>query len=111
VYAAVNDPPSFTPGAATITVSEDSAAYSAAWASNISAGPGEADQAVNFKVTCDEAAKLFCPAPTVTAAGVLMFMPAANAFGSSRCTVVLAEVYAESTAEAALTVVVSPGEC
>jgi hypothetical protein len=112
LHTAVNDPPSFTPGAATITVAEDSAAYNDVWASNISAGPGEADQALKFTVNCDEAAaRLFSAAPAVTAAGVLLFTPAANAFGSSRCTVVLAEVDAAGlTAEAALTVVVTAGE-
>jgi hypothetical protein len=112
LHTAVNDLPIFTPGAPTITVPEDSAAYNETWASNISAGPGEADQALKFTVNCDEAAaRLFSVAPTVNAAGVLAFTPAANAFGSSRCTVVLAEVDAGLTAEAALTVVVTAGEC
>ena len=37
---AVNDPPAFRRGA-DVTVDEDSGAYSAPWASEIGAGPGE----------------------------------------------------------------------
>jgi hypothetical protein len=91
-------------------VLEDSAAYSAAWASNISAGPGETNQALNFTVKCDSAAvNLFSAAPVVGAAGVMAFTPAADAFGSSKCTVILAEVDLGLTAEAPLTIVVTPG--
>jgi hypothetical protein len=87
----VNDAPSFNVTDNSISVAEDSGAYSAAWATDISAGPGE-EQNVTFSTTCDDAAAaLFAVAPAVDAAGVLSFRPAANAFGSSRCTVTLAE--------------------
>ncbi len=49
---AVNDAPSFTPGPNVTWAS--TAAYSAAWAKNVSAGPpDESGQALNFVVTSD----------------------------------------------------------
>jgi hypothetical protein len=50
----VNDAPSFT-ASGDVTVNEDSGAYSAAWATGISAGPAdEAGQALNFEVINEE---------------------------------------------------------
>ena len=48
--AAVNDAPSFSSGG-DVTVNEDSGAYSAGWATSISAGPNESGQTVTFTVT------------------------------------------------------------
>ena len=85
--AAVNDEPSFT-GGGDVTVNEDSGAYSAAWASSISAGPGESGQNVTFIVTNSNNA-LFAAQPAVSSSGVLTFTPAANANGSAMVTVTL----------------------
>jgi hypothetical protein len=88
----VNHPPSFNATSSLITVAEDSGAYSAPWATNISAGPGDNDQTVTFSTECDAtASSLFIKAPDASAAGVSTFTPAPNAFGSSKCTVTLAE--------------------
>ena len=84
---AVNDEPSFTAGG-DVTVNEDSGAYSAAWASAISAGPGEGSQTVTFVVTNDNNA-LFAAQPALSASGVLTFTPASNAFGTATVTVYL----------------------
>jgi uncharacterized repeat protein (TIGR01451 family) len=85
----VNDAPSFTAGA-DVTVGEDSGAYSAAWASDVSAGPAnESGQSVSFQVTGNTNAALFSSAPAVAADGTLSFTPAANAYGSADVTVVL----------------------
>ncbi|MEO8379359.1 MAG: Ig-like domain-containing protein [Acidobacteriota bacterium] len=83
----VNDEPSFTAGG-DVTVNEDSGAYSAAWASAISAGPGEGGQTLTFVVTSDDNA-LFAAQPAISASGVLTFTPAANAFGTTTVTVYL----------------------
>lgn len=84
--APVNDAPSFTAGG-NVAVNEDSGAYAAAWASNVSPGPlNEAAQAVTFGVTSTNAA-LFSAQPAVSAAGVLSFTPAANANGTATVSV------------------------
>ncbi len=83
---AVNDAPSFT-GSGNVTVSEDSAAYSATWATSISAGPAdESSQTVTFNVSNDNNA-LFSAQPAISSSGILTFTPAANAFGSATVTV------------------------
>ena len=85
---AVNDAPSFTPGG-DVTVNEDSGAYSAAWATAISAGPvNESSQTVNFVVNNSNNA-LFSSQPAISASGVLTFTPAANANGTATVTVAL----------------------
>lgn len=83
----VNDEPSFTAGGG-VTVNEDSGAYSAAWASAISAGPGEGSQTLTFVVTNDNNA-LFAAQPALSASGVLTFTQASNAFGTATVTVYL----------------------
>jgi len=84
---AVNDEPSFT-GGGDVTVNEDSGAYSAAWASAISAGAGEGGQSLTFVVSNDNNA-LFASQPAISASGVLTFTPSANANGSATVTVYL----------------------
>jgi hypothetical protein len=85
---AVNDAPSFTKGA-DVTVLEDSAAYSALWATAISAGPAdESGQTLTFEVSND-ASSLFSVQPAIDSNGTLSFTPAADAFGSATVTVVL----------------------
>ena len=68
----VNDAPSFTAGG-DVSVDEDSGGYSAAWASDISAGPAnESGQSVSFTVSNDNNA-LFSTQPAIAADGTLTF--------------------------------------
>src|SRR5262249_11616201 len=83
----VNDAPSFTPGG-DVTVNEDSGAYSATWATAISAGPNEGGQTVHFNVANNNH-PLFSVQPAISASGVLTFTPAPNAFGTATVTVSL----------------------
>jgi uncharacterized protein len=85
----VNDAPSFTSGG-NVTVAEDSGAYSAAWATNISAGAlNESGQMLTFMVSNNTNAALFSTAPAVASDGTLSFTPAANANGTASLTVTL----------------------
>ena len=88
--AAVNDPPQFIPGN-DIAVQEDSAPFSAPWASAIQAGPSSAldelnglpptlAQTVRFAITTDNDA-LFAVLPAVSSTGVLTFTLAKDANG------------------------------
>ena len=112
---AVNDTPFFTPGAATVTVDEDSAAYSAEWATAISAGAGnENGQTLTFNVSNDNHA-LFSTQPTIvidpeTKNGVLSFTPATDANGSATVTVSLSDNGggADTSADTTITITVSP---
>jgi hypothetical protein len=110
---AVNQAPTFATGPSIVTVLESSGAYSAPWASDISAGPGDADigQAVTFSVTCDAAAAaLFSKQPAVSTSGVLSFTPAADKSGSSKCNVTLSEEGSGGlSVTSTLTVVVTAG--
>jgi large repetitive protein len=82
----VNDPPSFIAGG-DVTVNEDSGAYSAAWATGISAGPDdEAAQTLSFALRNDNEA-LFSSQPAISPGGTLTFTPAPDAFGSATVTV------------------------
>jgi Bacterial Ig domain len=83
----VNDAPSFTPGG-NVAIDEDSGAYSAVWATGISAGPNEGGQTVHFNVANDNHA-LFSVQPSISPAGVLTFTSAPNAYGSATVTVTL----------------------
>jgi VCBS repeat-containing protein len=86
----VNDAPGFTPGS-DVTVDEDSGAYSAAWATAISAGPAnESAQALTFDTTCS-ASPLFAAQPAVALDGTLSFTPAPNAHGSAEVTVTITD--------------------
>jgi hypothetical protein len=80
---AINDAPTFDPGAAQVSVGEDSGAYSAPWATNISAGPGETGQAVHFEVDTDlnGVPNLFSVPPAISANGTLTFTPAPDQVG------------------------------
>lgn len=89
--APVNDPPQFIPGS-DITVQEDSATFSAPWASGILAGPPSAvdelngvppltpAQTVSFAITTDNNA-LFAVLPAISPTGVLTFTLAKDANG------------------------------
>lgn len=86
----VNDAPSFTSGAS-VSVAEDSGVYAAGWATDILAGPAnESGQSLSFQTANDNTA-LFSTQPTVSAAGVLTFKPAANAHGEATVTVTLTD--------------------
>jgi VCBS repeat-containing protein len=83
---AVNDVPSFTSGGP-VTVNEDNGAYSAAWATGVSAGPAdESSQTLAFVIDSNNNAALFSVAPVVQPNGTLTFTPAANANGSATIT-------------------------
>ena len=89
--APVNDPPTYTPGPGTVEVVEDSGPYQAAWATDVSPGPGvsEAGQAVDFEVThiVTGVPNLFLVPPAVDGQGVLTFTPGPDQFGLARVTV------------------------
>ncbi|HSX59021.1 MAG TPA: Ig-like domain-containing protein, partial [Tahibacter sp.] len=86
---AVNDAPSFTPGADP-SVNEDSGPASIAWATALSAGPAdESGQSFGFNVATVSGGALFSSLPTVSVAGQLQFTPAANASGTATFTVTL----------------------
>ena len=79
----VNDPPQFTPGN-DLSVLEDSAPYSATWATNIVAGPpDESSQIVSFIVAPAVAtdSKYFAVQPAIDSAGVLTFTLAKDVNG------------------------------
>ncbi|MCI0585081.1 MAG: Ig-like domain-containing protein, partial [Chloroflexi bacterium] len=88
--APINDPPSFTPGA-NVQVDEDSGAYSAAWATIVSAGPAnESGQTVSFEIVDLDVTgvpNLFAIDPAISSAGVLTFTPGTNEFGLATITV------------------------
>lgn len=86
----VNDPPSFTPGAAP-TVLEDAGAQTLVnWATAIDDGDG-GGQALTFIVQSNSNPALFADAPAITAGGTLSFSTAADANGSAAITVVLTD--------------------
>ena len=78
--SAVNDAPSFTKGA-DVQAAVGGPAYDAAWATGISAGPGEADS-VSFPVTAVNTA-LFSVLPAVSQSGRLTFTAGATAGSTS----------------------------
>jgi len=85
----VNDAPSFTTGG-NVTVAEDSGAYSAAWATAISAGPAdESGQALTFSIQSNDNPSLFSAGPTIASDGTLSFTPVADASGTATLNVVL----------------------
>ncbi|MBN1266204.1 MAG: sortase [Anaerolineales bacterium] len=79
---AVNGEPSFTSGG-NVTVLEDSAAYSAAWATDIDDGDPELTQTLSFVVASNSNSSLFSTGPSVSSDGTLSFTPAADANGSA----------------------------
>ena len=91
---AINDPPQFTAGGS-VTVLEDSAPYSATWATNILAGPPSATdeisgpnaQTVSFEVTTNNNS-MFAVLPAVDSAGRLTFTLAKDANGNVNIVVV-----------------------
>ena len=86
---AVNDTPSFTSGG-NVNVNEDSGAYSAAWATGMSAGPSdESGQTLSFNITGNNNPSLFSVAPSIAPDGTLSFTLADNANGTANLSVTL----------------------
>jgi hypothetical protein len=89
---AVNDAPSFIPGA-NVTVNEDAGAQSLPWATSIQRGPAtatdEIGQGLTFTITGNSNPALFAAPPAISGTpdapplGTLTFTPAADAFGSA----------------------------
>ena len=92
---AVNDAPVFTAGPS-VTVAEDSGAYSQAWATNIFAAAGlrdvpptatdESGQGIDFTVVANNPS-LFSVQPTISSTGQLQFTPNRDANGVALVTV------------------------
>ncbi len=82
----VNDAPTFNPGA-NVVVLEDAAAYSQAWATNVSPGPAnESTQTVRFEVQVTPPAtfpNFFAVAPAIAPDGTLSFTLSQDANGSA----------------------------
>lgn len=98
----VFDPPTFTPGG-NVTVAENSGPYDQVWATNVAAGPGEADTFV-FRVQSNSNPALFVqPLLSLPGQGVMLvrsngtarltFTTAPNASGTAVITVVPATGY------------------
>ena len=86
--APVNDAPGFTPGPDQ-TVLVDSDAYSIpGWATDISAGPGEAGQTLTFTLSASDPS-LFSVAPAVDISGTLSFTPAPGITGTTTVSITL----------------------
>lgn len=85
----VNSAPVFTPGAASVTVNEDSGAYTAAWATGIDDGDADEVQVVNFVVLSNSNPGLFSSAPAIASNGQLSFTPVANVSGVASLSIAL----------------------
>ncbi|WP_395376848.1 beta strand repeat-containing protein [Marinicella sp. W31] len=87
---AVNDAPSFTPGADE-TVVEDSGVQTVnGWATGISAGPAdEAGQTLTFNITGNTNPGLFSAGPAIDNSGNLTYTPVANLGGAATITIEL----------------------
>jgi hypothetical protein len=85
--SAVNDAPTFTPGASQTAVSLLGAETVNDWATGISPGPSdESSQTVTFNVSVSNPS-LFAVQPQVSATGKLTYTPKALALGSATVTV------------------------
>jgi Ca2+-binding RTX toxin-like protein len=112
--ASVNDAPVFSAGGP-VTVDEDSGAYGAGWASDLSAGPtDEAGQQLRFAIRGNSNPHLFSVAPVVSPAGMLSFTPTPNGNGSAQVAVELvddggtADGGADASGIVSLTITVRP---
>ncbi|HVX12328.1 MAG TPA: DUF4214 domain-containing protein [Pirellulales bacterium] len=86
----VNQPPTFTPGG-DVHVAVNSPSQSVAWATNISPGPSQPHETVDFSVSVDSLTNpgLFSISPAIDASGNLTFTPAAGQTGKATMTVSL----------------------
>jgi hypothetical protein len=83
----VNDAPSFTKGP-DVTINNNAGNRNIPnWATNLSAGPNETGQTLNFQVTGNTNPSLFSGGPVVLSTGTLSLTPAANAGGTATITV------------------------
>ena len=87
---AVNDAPSFSVGFNPSVADGSGPQTFNNWATNISAGPNESSQALNF-TTSETSSFLFSSAPSVSPAGTLTFTPANNVSGTSTVTISLSD--------------------
>jgi len=98
--AAVNDPPSFIPGANPIEVGKDqysATAYDETWATEISCGPLEDDPGLTFVLDPAPDPLLFSEGPTIDAApGHLSFKTVTGATGTQDFTVWLDDQQTEN---------------
>jgi hypothetical protein len=86
----VNDAPTFTPGPSQVVVGEDSGAYSAAWATDVSPGPpSESWQTVHFEADTppNGVPDLFAVPPALDASGNLTFTPNPDEIGLVHVTI------------------------
>jgi hypothetical protein len=84
----VNHAPSFTKGADQLVRKNASAQTIAKWATNISPGPSESGQSLDFVVTNDSHS-LFSVQPSISPSGTLTFTPSPNVIGTATVTVTL----------------------
>ena len=84
----VNDRPSFFILGAPAILEDAGAQTVPNFATNITAGPGEA-QSLSFIVTSNTNPSLFSVAPAISSSGVLTYTPAPNAYGDAVVSVVL----------------------
>ncbi len=89
---AVNDVPSFTPGADE-SVNEDAGAQTVnGWATAVSAGPAdESGQTLTFNITGNTLPALFSAGPAIDSSGNLTYTPTAEASGTATITVTLSD--------------------
>lgn len=111
---AVNNPPVFTAGDATITVNEDSGAYNQRWATGIKPDAGgssdEAAQTVTFALINNSNAALFSVAPALNVAGTdanLAFTTATDKNGTATLTFRATDSGGASGPDFTITVVLS----
>jgi len=90
---AVNDAPTFLPGADQTVLEDDGPQSVAGWAAAISAGPAdETGQTLKFNVTGNTNEALFAAGPAIDAeTGELTYTPAANVSGSADVTITLSD--------------------
>ncbi|MFO0877627.1 MAG: peptidoglycan DD-metalloendopeptidase family protein [Gemmataceae bacterium] len=106
VIRPINDLPSYTPGG-DVLAQENSGDVSLPWASNISAGPANENQTVQFLLTVGNLA-LFQVDPTLSPQGVLAFRPAPGALGSTSITVQLLDSGGGITPAQTFTLTIAP---
>ncbi|MDQ1712246.1 MAG: large repetitive protein [Frankiaceae bacterium] len=106
---AVNDAPTFTMGDDQTTPEDSEPQNVATWATEISGGPADESQTVDFIVTNDTNA-MFSAQPVVAANGDLTYTPADNAFGVVTVTVKAHDVDggADTSEPQTFTITVSP---
>jgi len=87
VVKPVNDCPSFTKGNDIIISLNQEKQIIENWAINISPGPNELEQNVQFKIFSNSNSDLFVETPEISFDGTLSFTPAQNAFGEANISI------------------------